>query len=166
MSTWVTFSGGSGFALQLDGTLYRAATTGGHMLIIQNSADVELFSRTSQGAIQGFGYEFHSANKYGPRLIRLVKVVGFSVHDIILVDSPAFHLIVDNCKNGEVYNVVIRGADRGGLDGIDTSGENIWYHDLEVSNRDECVTIKTPSKNVLVENIYCNCKFYFSFTHI
>lgn len=25
-----------------------------------------------------------------------------------------------------------------------------------VTNKDECVTVKSPSKNILVENIYCN----------
>ena len=25
-----------------------------------------------------------------------------------------------------------------------------------VTNKDECVTVKSPSKNVLIENIYCN----------
>lgn len=30
------------------------------------------------------------------------------------------------------------------------------YHDIEVTNKDECVTIKTPSSYTLVENIYCN----------
>ncbi len=126
------------------------------MIIVQQTTDFEFFSRTSQGAMQGFGYTFHKDNKYGPRLIRLVKVTNFSLHDLKLVDSPAFHLIVDNCSDGEVYNLVIKGGNRGGLDGIDTSGSNIWYHDIEVSNKDECVTIKSPSKNVLVENIYCN----------
>ncbi|KAH7386362.1 pectin lyase fold/virulence factor [Cadophora sp. MPI-SDFR-AT-0126] len=156
MSTWATLSGGSGWALQLDGILYRASTTGGHMIVVQNTNDFEFFSRTSQGAMQGFGYTFHITNTYGPRLIRLVKVTNFSLHDLKLVDSPAFHLIVDNCSNGEMYNLVIKGGNRGGLDGIDTSGSNIWYHDIEVSNKDECVTIKSPSKNVLIENIYCN----------
>ncbi len=32
----------------------------------------------------------------------------------------------------------------------------MWIHDLEVSNRDECVTIKNPAKYMLIENIYCN----------
>ncbi|KAL5331856.1 hypothetical protein ACEPPN_001395 [Leptodophora sp. 'Broadleaf-Isolate-01'] len=156
MATWVMLSGGSGWALQLDGTLYRASTTGGHMIVVQNTNDFEFFSRTSQGAIQGFGYTFHLTNTYGPRLIRLIKVSDFSIHDLKLVDSPAFHLIIDNCSNGEIYNLAIKGGNRGGLDGIDTSGSNIWYHDIEVSNKDECVTIKSPCKNVLVENIYCN----------
>jgi len=126
------------------------------MIIVENTSDFEFFSLTSKGAIQGFGYTFLSQDKYGPRLVRLVSVTNFSFHDLALVDSPAFHLIVDGCTNGEVYNVIIRGANKGGLDGIDSSGTNLWYHDIEVTNKDECVTIKNPSTYTLVENIYCN----------
>lgn len=126
------------------------------MIVVQNTNDFEFFSRTSKGAMQGYGYTFLSQNKYGPRLVRLIKVTNFSVHDLALVDSPAFHLIVDNCSNGEVYNVIIRGANIGGLDGIDSSGTNLWYHDIEVTNKDECITIKSPSSYTKVENIYCN----------
>lgn len=156
MSTWQTLSGGSSWALQLDGIIYRTGTASGNMLVIEHTSDFEFFSRTSTGAIQGYGYEFLVDNTYGPRLVRLISVTNFSFHDIALVDSPAFHLVVDNCSNGEVYNTIIRGANRGGLDGIDTSGTNLWYHDIEVTNKDECVTIKTPSTNTLIENIYCN----------
>jgi hypothetical protein len=28
------------------------------------------------------------------------------------------------------------------LDGIDLLGTNVWIHDVEVTNKDECVTIK------------------------
>ncbi|TAQ90585.1 hypothetical protein B7494_g1119 [Chlorociboria aeruginascens] len=156
MATWQTLDGGSGWALQLDGIIYRTGTAGGHMIVVENTSDFEFFSRTSKGAIQGYGYTFLSQGTYGPRLIRLISVKNFSFHDLILVDSPAFHLIVDGCTNGEVYNVIIRGANEGGLDGIDSSGTNLWYHDIEVTNKDECVTIKTPSSYTLVENIYCN----------
>ncbi|OCL02402.1 glycoside hydrolase family 28 protein [Glonium stellatum] len=156
MSTWQTLSGGASWALQLDGIIYRTGTSGGHMIIIENTNDFELFSQTSQGAIQGYGYTFLSQGNYGPRLIRLVNVVDFSFHDLMLVDSPAFHLILATCKNGEVYNSILRGANRGGLDGIDVSGSNIYIHDVEVTNKDECVTIKSPAANMLVENIYCN----------
>ena len=62
---------------------------------------------------------------------------------------------------GEVYNMAIRGtqgtfcvvmarltfsamtgANLGGSDGIDVWGTNHWIHDVEVTNRDECVTVK------------------------
>lgn len=112
------------------------------MFIIENTTDFEFYSATSKGAIQGYGYKFHTAGTYGPRLLRLVNVTGFSVHDIALVDSPAFHLIVYGCTNGDVYNMIIRGGNEGGLDGVDVSGTNIHIHDLEVTNKDECVTVK------------------------
>ncbi len=61
---------------------------------------------------------------------------------LIVLLAGAFHLILDTVQNGEIYNVVIRGGNEGGLDGIDVAGTNVWIHDVEVTNRDECVTIK------------------------
>jgi rhamnogalacturonan hydrolase len=83
-------------------------------------------------------------------------VTNFSVHDVALVDSPAFHFTMDTCSNGEVYNMIIRGGNEGGLDGFDIWGSNIWVHDVEVTNKDECVTVKSPANNILVENVFCN----------
>lgn len=97
-----------------------------------------------------------SDNTYGARILRFADVNDFSVHDISLVDSPAFHFSLDTCTNGEVYNMVIHGGNRGGLDGIDVWGTNIWIHDVEVSNKDECVTVKNPSDHLLIENVFCN----------
>jgi rhamnogalacturonan hydrolase len=56
--------------------------------------------------------------------------------------APAFHLILDTCAGGKVYNLIIRGGNEAGLDGIDIWGFNIHIHDVEVSNKDECVTVK------------------------
>jgi rhamnogalacturonan hydrolase len=72
------------------------------------------------------------------------------------MDAPAFHLFMDHCNNGEVYNLIVRGGDHGGLDGIDIIGSNIHVHDVMVSNKDECVTVKSPSSYLLIEQIYCN----------
>lgn len=45
----------------------------------------------------------------------------------------------------------------GGTDGIDlVCTDNCYLHDFEVTNRDECVSVKSPSQNVLIENAYCN----------
>jgi rhamnogalacturonan hydrolase len=63
---------------------------------------------------------------------------------------------MDTCTNGEVYNMVIRGGNEGGLDGVDVWGTNIWIHDVEVTNKDECVTVKSPASYIMVENIICN----------
>ncbi|KAI5364946.1 Putative glycoside hydrolase, family 28, pectin lyase/virulence factor [Septoria linicola] len=156
LSTWVQLNGGSAWALQLDGTIYRTGKEDGNMLFIEHTDDFELFSSNGEGAIQGYGYEFHKNGKNGARLLRLYDVTNFSVHDISLVDSPLFHLVLDTCDKGEVYNMLIRGGNNGGLDGIDVWSTNIWLHDIMVTNKDECVTVKSPSQNILVENIYCN----------
>ncbi|KAH8646097.1 pectin lyase fold/virulence factor [Xylariales sp. PMI_506] len=156
MATWVTLSGGNAWGINLEGTILRTGTAGGHMIVIEDSTDFELYSSNGGGAIQGYGYEFLKNGEYGPRLIRLISVNQFSIHDIRLVDSPAFHLILDTCENGEVYNVIIRGGNLGGLDGIDVWGFNMYIHDVEVTNKDECVTVKNPSNHFLIENIYCN----------
>lgn len=77
-----------------------------------------------------------------------------------VTSAPEFHLVIQAGSNGEVYNMAIRGAwpakpmrferaDRqraggnlGGSDGVDVWGTNHWIHDVEVTNRDECVTVK------------------------
>lgn len=153
MATWVTLNGASNWAFQMDGVITRTSTTGGHMIIIQNANDFEMFSSNSAGAIQGNGYQCRNA---GPRLLRVVTSTNFSVHDLIFVDSPEFHIIVQTGSNGELYNLAIRGTNLGGSDGIDISGDNHWVHDVEVTNRDECVTVKTPASNFLIERIWCN----------
>lgn len=143
MSTQITLSGGNAWALQLDGIISRTGTIdGGNMIMIEHTTDFELFSSTSKGAIQGNGYIFHAQGEYGPRILRLYEATSFSVHDIALVDSPAFHFSMDTCDSGEVYNMAIRGGNEGGLDGIDVWSTNIWIHDVEVTNKDECVTVK------------------------
>lgn len=126
LAEWVLLNGGNAWALQLDGIITRTGTDGGNMLFIEHGTDFEMFSSTSKGAIQGNGYEFHKdGNMDGPRLLRLYDMTSFSVHDIALVDSPLFHLSLDTCDSGELYNMAIRGADSGGLDGIDIWSTNI-----------------------------------------
>lgn len=82
---------------------------------------------------------------------------------------------MDTCDKREVYNLLIRRGDAGGLDSIDMWSTNIWIHDVMVTNeirvtslrnsfsrlidsKDECVTVKSPSNNIRIENIYCNWK--------
>lgn len=136
LDTWVDLKNGEAWALQLDGVITRTGTDKGNMIFIEHSSDFELFSSTGKGAVQGHGFEFHKDNSIsGPRLLRMYKVSNFAVHDIALVDSPAFHFSLDTCDNGEVYNMAIRGAAHGGLDGIDVWSENIWIHDVMVTNK-------------------------------
>jgi hypothetical protein len=50
--------------------------------------------------------------------------------------------------------MVIRGGNEGGLDGVDVWGTNIWVHDIEVTNKDECVTVKViPLHSVIAHQL-------------
>ena len=136
LQNWVTFSGGNGWAFQLDGVITRTGTAGGNMIFIEHGSDFEMFSRSGKGAIQGNGYEFHiDGSLSGPRLLRTYEMTSFSIHDFALVDSPAFHLSMDTCSSGEVYNLAIRGGNSGGLDGIDVWSTDMWIHDVMVTNK-------------------------------
>ena len=49
------------------------------------------------------------------------------------------------------------GPNIGGTDGIDLEcTDNCYVHDSEVTNQDECVSVKSPSQNALIEDMYCN----------
>ncbi|KAM3086350.1 hypothetical protein ACMFMF_000300 [Clarireedia jacksonii] len=147
LANWVTLNGGTGVSINLEGTIYRTGTAGGNMIYIEHSTDFEFYSGNSQGAIQGYGYVFHS-EFFGSTMSPTFQfMVSFWL---------TFHLTLDTCTNGEVYNMVVRGGNKGGLDGIDVWGTNIWVHDVEVTNKDECVTVKSPASHILVENVYCN----------
>jgi rhamnogalacturonan hydrolase len=61
MATWSTLNHGKGVALQLDGIINRTGTAGGTMIVIEHSNDIEFFSSTGKGAMQGNGYIFHQS---------------------------------------------------------------------------------------------------------
>ena len=156
MATWVSLNSGSASAIQLDGTIVRTGTAGGNMISINHCSDFEFFSGNSKGAMQGYGYQYISKNpvEYGARFVRLTDVTNYSFHGVALVDSASYYLVFDSTSNGEIYNIIIRGISIGMTDGIDIWGTNIWVHDVEVTNGDECVCVKSPSKNLLIESIH------------
>ncbi|KAJ5713615.1 uncharacterized protein N7483_010796 [Penicillium malachiteum] len=127
------------------------------VLVIINAVDFEFYSENGRGAFQGQGYIYRILdNTDRPRLVRLISPTNASVHDLILVDSPKFHIVLDFAVNVETYHLTIRGANLGSYDGIDAIGTNYYIHDNEVTNRDECVSVKSPSHHALVENLICN----------
>jgi len=146
--------------LQIDGliTLTADGSFGGNAIVIENASDVEVFSSNGLGAINGQGYITRiTSSGQNARLFRFISCSYVSIHDIILVDSPTFHLVFNGVSNLEAYQITIRGPSIGGTDGIDlTCDDNCYLHHIEVTNRDECISVKSPSNNVLIEEVYCN----------
>ncbi|KAF8684565.1 glycosyl hydrolase 28 family [Rhizoctonia solani] len=178
LSSTVLLNGASNWAFQLDGLItvdysgYVSGAVSGNALVFQRMNEFELYSSNGQGQFlppsgpvgdlsQGQGYLYRlRPNQDGrsgwPRLLRVHISTNFSVHDIKLVDAPSFHLVVGEAVNAEVYRITIRGGNQGGLDGVDISGTNYHVHHVEVTNRDECICVKSPSKQATIENIRCN----------
>jgi rhamnogalacturonan hydrolase len=160
VATGIILNGGSAYALQIDGliTLTSDGSFGGNAIVIKGASDVEVFSSNGLGAINGQGYITRiTSSGQNARLFRFINCSNISFHDIILVDSPTFHLIFNDVSNMEAYHITIRGPNIGGTDGIDLiCTDNCYLHDLEVTNRDECISVKSPSNNVLIEDVYCN----------
>ncbi|KAI5838299.1 pectin lyase fold/virulence factor [Morchella snyderi] len=160
ISTGVVLNAGSNWAFQLDGliTLDVEGSFSGNAIVIKRATNLEMYSSNGKGAIQGNGYQVRiSGSSQNARLLRFMNCTNYSVHDLFLIDSPTFHLIHNNAVNMETYHITIRGGNKGGLDGLDLiCDSNCYLHHIEVTNRDECISVKTPSKNVLIEDIYCN----------
>ncbi|TGO44810.1 hypothetical protein BCON_0459g00040 [Botryotinia convoluta] len=171
LKTSIILSNATNWAFQLDGlitaTYYPNSTDSTYVVpyfvprarILEGFAavDFELYSSNGLGAIQGQGYLYRiSGNTNRPRMLRLISPINATIHDLLLIDSPKFHFIFDFGENIEVYHLTIRGANLGSYDGIDAIGTNYWVHDNEVTNRDECVSVKSPSHHALVENLVCN----------
>ncbi|KAH8646352.1 glycoside hydrolase family 28 protein [Xylariales sp. PMI_506] len=186
----ILLPGGVKWALQLEGLItlayggnYAVNRDGLNLLdaiVIYNATDFELYSSTGLGAVQGQGYIYRNSNNaIRNNIVRIVSSTDVAVHDLILVDSSKFHLVLDGVENLEAYHLTIRGANLGSYDGVDAIGTNYHIHDIEVpkillstsphsvilkfspkilqvTNRDECVSVKSPSNHALVENLLCN----------
>ncbi|KAN0092144.1 carbohydrate-binding module family 1 protein [Hyaloscypha variabilis] len=160
LQTGVVLNKGSAYAIQIDGliTLTSDGSYAGNAFILENGSDIEVFSSNGLGAISGQGYITRlTSSGQNARLFRFISCTSISIHDIIFVDSPTFHLVFNDVSNLEAYHITIRGPDLGGTDGVDLiCTDNCYLHDIEVTNRDECISVKSPSQNVLIEDIYCN----------
>lgn len=65
-------------AVQFDGTVYRdAEITADYFFAFDNLHNFEFFSGNSEGAIQGYGYEYLEDGDYGARLL-LIRTLPMS----------------------------------------------------------------------------------------
>lgn len=135
----MTLNKGSNYAMQIDGliTLTATGSFGGNAFVIKGASDVEVFSSNGLGAINGQGYITRiTASGQNARLFRFISCSNISFHDIILVDSPTFHLVFNDVSNMEAYHITIRGPNLGGTDGIDViCTDNCYMHHIEVTVR-------------------------------
>lgn len=133
MVTCVQLKDGQSVAVQLDGIIQRSDDEDcSHMIAFRSVDDLEFFSGTSKGAIQGFGYKYLQNGEYGPRFFRFQDISNFSVHGFAAIDSASYYFVFDTVSNGEIYNIIARGLSNvGATDAFDIWGTNIHIHDIE-----------------------------------
>jgi len=151
--------GGSGYTVQLDGTITIAFNTAlaGTMLQFTDCSSITL---TGAGKILSQGSFWRPNNdlsKYPsrPRLVRFQNCNNCVINNIALINSPMFHLTLIG-NNNVISNMVVDADIIGETDAFDISGNNNYVHNVEVTNGDECVTVKTPTNGFLAENIVCH----------
>jgi len=151
--------GGSGYTVQIDGTITIAFNTKLAGTMIQwNHCDS--ITVKGSGKILGQGSLWRpngDLSKYPsrPRLLRFENCNNCKISGIQLNNSPMFHLTLIG-NNNEISNMVVIADNIGETDAFDVSGNNNYVHNVEVTNGDECVTVKNPTTNFLAENIVCH----------
>lgn len=148
-------------------------------ILFENIANMTITS-TKKGLIDGQGEEWWGVVNYlkyrenRPRLLHIKNTTNILVESIILKDSPYWTFYADDVSNMEIRNINIdaRRTDRNyhslydltafNTDGIDVSGKNIYIHDVNIWNQDDCIAVKSQdssnyqshcSENMLFENI-------------
>ena len=82
----------------------------GNAFVIENGQDIEFFSSNNFGAINGQGYIARlTSSGQNARLVRFITCTDVSMHNIILVDSPTFHIVLNGVSNFELYYITVRG---------------------------------------------------------
>jgi len=132
------------------------------------------FTSSSQGmlngagskwwGVPGIGYLLREENR--PRLLKIESGKDILVENLFLKDSPYWTFNAVGVQNIEVRysKVEARRTKREGhgiidltafnTDGFDFNAcDNVWVHDSDVWNQDDCFDVKSGTKNVVIERV-------------
>ncbi|GJV45198.1 polygalacturonase-like protein [Tanacetum coccineum] len=92
-----------------------------------------------------------------PMALKIVGGSDVTVTGITIQNSPLFHLTFDNCDGVLVYDISISSpGDSPNTDGIHlTSSKNVIIHHTTLACGDDCISIQTGCKNVLIHDVNC-----------
>lgn len=73
------------------------------------------------------------------------------VFRVVLVNAGLLHCIFSGAICIPASSNMVNGCRRFDVD----SSEDVWIHDCDVSNGDDCVAVGSESRNVMVERLNC-----------
>ena len=141
-----------------------------HCIHLKNIENI-LFTSSGKGTIDGNGMKWWGAINYlkhqedRPKLIDIDTSKNITFEYLLLKDSPDWTL---NCQSSD--GLVIRYTDVDAritdldkhdpldltafnTDGFDVTGRNVYIHDCNIWNQDDCISVKDGSENMLFERI-------------
>ncbi|GIJ99550.1 hypothetical protein Aspvir_001684 [Aspergillus viridinutans] len=136
ISRGVMLSNATNWAFQLDGLItaaYGGNWTIDRALILEGLAGADVLNATING---------EGDQKFLLDVLVIVNAVDFEFYSSN--GLSAFQGQGYLYRNLNNYN------------GIDAIGTNYHIHDNKVTNRDECVSVKSPSHHALIKNLVCN----------
>ena len=133
---------------------YRDA--GGRTVVpLLSAKDAHDIVLTGEGTIDGQGVgwwpafraaktEGHEQDYPRPKMIVFTNVTNLKVTKLTLQNSPMFHLVPSQSSNVVVDGLTIRApADSPNTDGIDPSGRNMLFQNLNIDVGDDNIAIKS-----------------------
>lgn len=116
--------------------------------------DVRNVSIAGGGTIDGSGAQWWSRPQQPrPRLVVFANASGVRVEGVTLLNAAFWTLLLGG-RDVRVAGVRVRAPNfqlAPNTDGIDVAAQNVHISDVDVSNGDDSICIKSPSRDVLVE---------------
>lgn len=175
-----------GVTIQIDGTLnftsdretWPKNANGDVMecIHLENLKDV-LFTSSGKGTLNGNGRPWWGAIKFlkyqedRPRLMHIVTSKNVIIENLLFKDSPFWTFFAEHCDGMIIRysDVDARWTDQNyhtlldlqafNTDGFDVTGHNVYIHDCNIWNQDDCIAVKDDpngSYDMLFERISCS----------
>ncbi|KAL0405107.1 UNVERIFIED_CONTAM: Exopolygalacturonase [Sesamum latifolium] len=98
-----------------------------------------------------------NCNPLPPTTMKINYVTNSAIHDINLVNSKMFHLLIHESENLNIYNVTISAPeDSPNTDGIHTGSSNgVNIFDSHIGTGDDCISMGDGSRNVNISGVWC-----------
>jgi polygalacturonase len=169
--------------LQVEGTLHFSNDTKAwprnscgsvlECLSFRNVTDMTFTSRDGTGTLDGNGNKWWGIPGIGylvrgedrPRLLHIASSKDVLVEHLFLKNSPYWTFWAESMDGLEVRwtDIDARRDDDDGhdiiditafnTDGFDVTGRNVWIHDCNVWNQDDCIAVKDNSQDMVFERI-------------
>ncbi|EPQ27805.1 uncharacterized protein PFL1_04550 [Pseudozyma flocculosa PF-1] len=157
LSSHVRLDKGTDYTFQWDGqvTLPHDESIGGGAMVTFGYSQRMLLKGRGKFIGGGVNWRANGLNNNRPRLINFFKCADSEATGVHLDDSPMFFLGLSQCTGMKVHDMVFSSPPpyKGSTDAVDVSCTNCKIWNLDITNGDDSVVMKSPAHNVEVRNV-------------